>query len=162
MLRMTPWTLMAPWKPLAAWTGTPRDLNRMFGQSWSAVPGREHRLTDGVFGPASELFFDENAWHVRLVVPGVEPKDLNIEVSGNLLTVSGELGHETKGEHENIAGVTRGRFERRFTIPERVDVDKAEASYRHGILELTFPLEEAAKPRRIAITAADEGRQLDA
>jgi len=84
-------------------------------------------------------------------------------VTGNTLTVRGERA-TTKGESRepSLSEISYGRFERTFTIPKAVDANKVSASSRHGMLELTLPFEEAAKPRRIEITGAEGAKAIKA
>lgn len=95
---------------------------------------------------------------VRAQLPGVTPEQLNVQVVGNTLTIRGEVKHEYGPSKEN-GGFYRqelvsGTFERSFTLPTEVDSAKATAKLEHGILTLTLPKAEAAKPKQIQISAA--------
>jgi HSP20 family protein len=87
----------------------------------------------------------------------VDPKDVNIEVAGNTMTVRGERRREHKVD-PYLSEITYGRFERTLTLPESIDAEKVTAGYRNGLLELTLPLKESVKPRKIEI-AVDRNEQ---
>jgi HSP20 family protein len=120
-------------------------------------------LFDGVFGnraveaiadwaPHVETFVKGDALHVRADLPGVDPKDVDISVEGDLLTLRGER----KAEHQDASyrEITYGRFERRIRVPEGTDAEKISASYANGVLEITVPL---AKPvtRKVTVNVTN-------
>ncbi len=86
-------------------------------------------------------------------VPGVKKEDINIDVQGNLLTVSGERKSEgdVNDEHGLRHERSYGKFERSFTVPDGVNLDKVKAAYENGVLNLTIPKAEKAKARKIQI-----------
>jgi HSP20 family molecular chaperone IbpA len=72
-------------------------------------------------------------------------------------------GGAADGVEPVLSEISYGKFEREFTLPDEIDQEKVQAAYRHGMLELTLPLEESAKPRRIDIqTTAPEAKQIKA
>jgi len=87
------------------------------------------------------------------VLPGVDPKDVNIQVLGNALTISGERSssRETKESDYLHREISYGSFQRLIELPEGVDKDKLTAEYRNGILEITAPIAAAALPRKIEV-----------
>lgn len=93
---------------------------------------------------------DEDAWRVRVALPGFDPKNVDVSVSGRTLHV--------RAEQKDGDGVAR--FDEAVTLPGDVDVDSISARFRHGLLELTLPKSEAIKPRRIPIAAGDDQKQL--
>jgi HSP20 family protein len=98
---------------------------------------------------------------MALALPGISPDKVDIEIVGRTLRVHGERTAEQKTE-PIVSEITYGRFEREFTLPEEIDAKHVQATYRHGMLELVLPLAEGAKPHRIEIKAAPEGKQLHA
>jgi HSP20 family protein len=151
MLGMTRWT---PWTELA---GVHRDLDSLFNRVFSDV------RSQGVdaFSPAADLRRDGDMWKVSLALPGVSPDKVDIDIVGRTLRVRGERTPEVKTEPV-MSEITYGRFERELTLPEEIDAKHVQATYRHGMLELVLPLAEGAKPHRIAVKAAPEGKQLHA
>jgi HSP20 family protein len=152
MLGMTRWT---PWTELA---GVHRDLDSLFNRVFSETD-RSHSIE--AFTPAANVRRDGETWKVALALPGVSPDKVDIEIVGRSLRVHGERTAEEKTE-PIMSELTYGRFEREFTLPEEIDAKHVQATYHLGILELTLPLSEAAKPHRIAVKAAPEGKQLHA
>jgi len=90
---------------------------------------------------------------VKAAVPGVKAEDIDISVTGNLLTIKGEFKEEEGVEKANYIRRERryGSFSRSLTLPSSVDVDKAEAEFTDGILKLTLPKVEEAKPKTISV-----------
>jgi HSP20 family protein len=104
--------------------------------------------------PAADVWQDENAVFAELDLPGVNPADLDVTVTdGNVLTIAGE---RKAGEVGKEAWVRRerghGKFARTVELPFPVDASKVEAKYDAGVLRVTLPKSEAAKPRKIAVT----------
>ena len=152
MLNVTRWT---PWTELA---GVHRDLDSLFNR----VLGDTVRSQGlGAFVPAADVRREGDVWKVSLALPGVAPEKVDIDIVGRTLRVRGERIAEEKAEPVT-SEITYGRFEREFTLPEEIDAKHVQATYRHGMLELVLPLAEAAKPHRIAVTAAPESKELHA
>lgn len=126
-------------------------LNRFF--EWPSNP-TEQNLAEG-FTPAIETSIDKDGkkFRCQVMLPGIEPKDVNIQVLGNTLTISGERSStkETKESNYLHREISYGSFERQIELPEGVDKDKLAAEYRNGILELSAPIVAAALPRKIEV-----------
>ena len=100
-------------------------------------------------------FTTDDGWRVDVPLPGVDPKDVSLEVAGNNLTIRAEVPSEDK-EDTNVS-----RYEQTLMIPQFLDLEKLTASHRHGMLRLTVPLKESVKPRRIQIeTQVEDQKQL--
>ena len=150
MLGMTRWT---PWTELA---GVHRDLDALFNR---AVGDTRRSPNIDAFIPAADLRREGETWKVSLALPGISPDKVEIDIVGRTLRVQGERIADEKAESV-ISEITYGRFEREFTLPEEIDAQHVQATYRHGMLEVVLPLAEGAKPHRIAVNAAPEGKQL--
>lgn len=104
-------------------------------------------------GPAFNVWSDEHALHAEVDLPGVDPAKLDVSVTeGNRLVVQGERPLFEKEQavwHRQERGY--GTFTRELTLPTVIDVDKIEARYEQGVLRLTLPKAEAAKPRKITV-----------
>jgi HSP20 family protein len=98
---------------------------------------------------------------VSVALPGISPEKVDIDIVGRSLRIQGERTADEKAESV-IGEITYGRFEREFTLPEEIDAQHVQATYRYGMLELVLPLAEGAKPHRIAVKAAPEDKQLHA
>jgi len=95
----------------------------------------------------------DDAFIINASVPGLKPEDLNINVVGDTVTISGEIKEETKEEEANYIYRERrfGSFTRTVTLPTSLNPDKAEAVIENGVLTLTIPKAEAAKPKAIKV-----------
>lgn len=113
--------------------------------------------------PAVESFFKDGNWVIRVDLPGVDPKDIEVSVVGDTLTV--RASRERRGEEHNhnfeLREVAYGRIERSVTLPEGVKGDQIRASYHNGVLELTMPAPELAGRKIPVEIDAQERRQLE-
>jgi HSP20 family protein len=126
------------------------EFGRMFGRN---VFGTGPRWASA--GPAMNVWADDHAVYVQVDLPGVAADTLDVSVvEGNRLTIQGErpvVEVPNAVWHRQERGY--GTFTRELTLPTLVDADKVEAKYEHGVLTLTLPKAEAAKPRKIAVQA---------
>ena len=154
MLNMTRWT---PWTELA---GLHRDLDSIFGRVFGETGSRS---SVDMFAPAADLRREGDKWMLAMALPGVSPDKVDIDVVGRTLRIRGERLANDKAKSEPIISeIVYGRFEREFSLPEDIDAEHVEATYRHGMLELVLPLSEAAKPRRVEVKATPDAKQLHA
>ena len=133
------------WNPFVEMNALHQELDQAFGGSLDWVQAESERP----WVPATEVASDKDGWRLRMALPGIDPKDVAVDLNGDVLTVTGERRQEKTDRHLSEFGY--GRFERRFTLPDSVVADQVSASFEHGMLELTLPVTEAAKPRRIEI-----------
>ncbi len=152
MLGMTGWT---PWTELA---GVHRDLDSLFNRVFGETV---HPQSVDVFTPAANVRRDGDTWNVCLALPGISPEKVDIDIVGRTVRVRGERPADEKTALV-IGEITYGRFEREFTLPEEIDAQHVQATYHHGILELSLPVAEGAKPHRIAVKAMAEDKQIHA
>lgn len=110
----------------------------------------------GSWAPAVDVFEKDNDIVLRAELPGIDPKKVEIRVENNTLSLSGERNAETEVKKENYHRVERsyGKFSRSFTLPNVVDVEKIRAEYKDGILQLTLPKRDEAKPKQIQVQVA--------
>jgi HSP20 family protein len=106
--------------------------------------------------PAAEGRIEDGTYVIQLALPGMDPKDVEVSLMDNVLTVKGErkADHDTAGKDYFIREVAYGAFHRNFALPEAVDAGKVEAKYAKGMLEVRVPAPKAAKPRAIEVKAA--------
>lgn len=106
----------------------------------------------------------ENEFVVKATLPGIKPDDVQITVHGDTLTIRGEskAEEEKKGEQWHLRERRFGSFQRSVVLTTPVDSDKAQAHFEHGVLTLTLPKSEAAKPRQIKINGATQGQVANA
>ena len=135
------------WRPLSEMTNIDYEVDGVIERFFGERVGTENRS----WLPPMEATAGNDGWKVRMALPGIEPKDVHIEVEGKLLKVSGERSARDDTTIRHMSEIGYGRFERRFALPETVAPDKVKATFEHGMLELTLPSSESAKPRRIEI-----------
>ena len=107
------------------------------------------------WSPRVDVHETEDSVLIEADLPGIKPENVEIDVEGDVLTLSGErkTEREEKGEGYHRSERTFGRFERRFALPETVDREKIGAGYKDGVLTITLPKREAVKPRKIEVSA---------
>jgi HSP20 family protein len=127
-----------------------REVDRLFNQFWSDLPTRP-TATNGA-SPSFHVNATDDGWRIDIPIPGIDPKDVHLDVAGQTLSIRAEANGDGKE-----AGFTR--YEQSFTIPQFLDLEKLSASHRHGMLRLTLPLKESVKPRRIQIETQDEDQK---
>ncbi len=150
--RWSPFREEGMW-PFERLTNLHHEMDQVFGHLWDEAPGMGKLMQNGHgFAPAAEIISDKNAWHVRMALPGMEPKDVHVEVTDHMLTVTGErtMEEEKTGENRQTE-FSYGHFERSFILPKMVNVDGVTAGFENGMLDLMLPLMEAAKPRKIEV-----------
>ena len=122
-----------------------------------ALP-RGKAVQEGFIQPRMNITGDEKAWHISVEIPGVEEKDIVVEMKENSLIISGEKKQEKeeKDEEKGVYHVERsfGSFRRVVTMPEDVKADEITASYKQGVLDISLPRREQVKEesRKIEIT----------
>ena len=140
------------WRPFDDLTNLHHDVDRAFGR----VLGDSPVTSGGSWLPAAEATSGSDGWMLRMALPGIAPKDVNVEVQGDVLTVSGERSVKDEHGDRHLSEIGYGRFERRFTLPEDVATDQVTATFEHGMLELTLPVAESTKSRRIEIAGTKD------
>ena len=114
--------------------------------------------------PAMDLVEQDDAFVLKADLPGMGHEDLAIEVEGRVLTIAGERKPDHEQRRDGYVRMERafGQFRRELTLPEGVDPDAVSASFDRGVLTVTVPKPERARPRRIQIAASDEQRTIEA
>ena len=125
-----------------------RVFRQVFGDRGAASPA-------GAFSPALDVEESEDAFTLHVELPGVRADEVEVSLEENVLTIAGERSFYDAKEAEGFRRIERhfGRFHRSVRLPDRVDADAVQASYRDGMLTVTVPKAEESKPRRIQIQA---------
>ena len=125
-------------------------MNRLFNETLEQT-GEESSLT--AWSPAVDIYETEHKLVVKADLPEVDPKDLDIRVENNILTIRGERKFEKKVSEENYLRVERayGSFTRSFTLANTVNAEAIKADYQNGVLTLSIPKREEAKPKQIKV-----------
>ncbi len=141
---------LARWDPFREMISLREAMDRLFEESFVRPPLAPLR-TGGTL--AVDVRETDDAFIINASVPGLKPEDLNINVVGDTVTISGEIKEETKEEEANYIYRERrfGSFTRTVTLPTSLNPDKAEAVIENGVLTLTIPKAEAAKPKAIKV-----------
>ena len=138
------------WNPVDDVFSFQREVDRLFNQFWNDLPTR----TAAGQSPSFQVNPSDDGWRVDIPLPGVDPKNVNLEVAGTTLTIRAE----EPGEN----GERALRYEQSFTVPQFLDLEKITASHKHGMLRLTVPLKDSVKPRRIQIEGVGDKKQIAA
>ena len=155
------------WDPFAEMVSLQDRLNRLLNQSFGNPSpfsfGREseRQLAGGNFVPPVDVYEDDHTISLQAELPGMEEKDLDIRLENNILTISGERKFEKEDRQENFHRIERqyGRFSRSFTLPSAVDAEKIRADFENGILHITMPKSEEARPKQIKIGSGQGATQ---
>ncbi|HVN76442.1 MAG TPA: Hsp20/alpha crystallin family protein [Thermoanaerobaculaceae bacterium] len=141
------------WDPFKELSTVQDRMNRMFNDIWGHGRRVDEDYISGSWMPAVDVRETKDALEIAVEVPGLEPKDVEVSVENGVLTLKGTRRFEKATEGETYHRVERayGSFERSFSLPTNVDPEKVRAAYRHGVLHLTLPKREEAKPRSISI-----------
>jgi HSP20 family protein len=113
-------------------------------------------LSAGSFVPAVDIYEDKDKLVLKLEVPGIDEKDLDVHIENNTLTVKGERKFEKEEKEENFHRIERsyGSFYRSFALPSTVETDKVSAKYTAGVLKLELKKKAEAQPKQIKIEIA--------
>lgn len=144
-------TVMTRWDPFRELNALQQRMNRLFDEQYGG--SREESMTTGAFVPPVDVYEDEHSIQLKLEVPGIDEKDLDIKVENNVLTVSGERKLEKEEKQENFHRVERryGSFVRSFTLPNTVSTDDIQADYQNGVLKIRMAKRAEAKPKQIKV-----------
>lgn len=140
------------WDPFREVVTMQNRLNSLFRD----LNDSDNPLTTAAFVPAVDIYEDEKKVMLKLEVPGIEEKDLDVSVENNTLTVKGERKFEKEEKEENFHRIERryGSFYRAFTLPSTVDTEHVNAKYNAGVLKLELLKKPEAQPKQIKINVA--------
>jgi len=149
-------TLLTRWEPFREFS-TMQDrmnrMNRLFRESYSPE-APEEALTTTSFAPPVDIYEDEHNITLKLEVPGIDEKDIDVRVEGNTLTVHGERKIEKEEKEENFRRVERQYGS--FTLPSSVDTGQVSANYEKGLLKIKLAKKAEAKPKQIKVNVGSE------
>jgi len=130
-----------------------RMFNRLFDSSQNGWPFGEDATLTSSWAPACDIFEDKEGIRIIAEIPGVNPEAVKLSLENNTLTIRGEKKQIAKETTERVHRYERsyGVFERSFGLPTTVDPEKVEAEYANGLLTITLPKVERAKPREIQV-----------
>jgi len=143
------------WEPFRGATSLQDQINRVFNDVLERT-GEESSLT--AWAPAVDIYETEHELVLKADLPDIDPKDLDIRVENNILTIRGERKFEKNVNEENYLRVERsyGSFTRSFTLANTVNSEAIKAAYENGVLTLTIPKREEAKPKQIKVNVGTQ------
>ena len=149
-------TVLTRWDPYREFNNVQERLNRLFSASFNE--GKDESLATSSFAPAVDVYEDEHNVTLKIEVPGIDEKDIDVRIENNTLTVHGERKFEKEEKEENFRRVERqyGSFTRSFTLPTTVDAEKVSANYDKGILKISLAKKAEAKPKQIKVNVGSE------
>jgi HSP20 family protein len=129
-------------------------MNRLFNDSVSGRQSREDDLTSrGAWAPAVDIYERDGGLVLKAELPDMQREDIDVSVENNTLTIRGERKLDGEIKQENFHRIERayGKFVRQFALPPTVDAVKIAAEYKNGVLSVTLPMREEAKPRTVKV-----------
>jgi HSP20 family protein len=143
------------WDPFREVMTSQNNTNPLFSL-FRNMSEAELPLSAGNFVPAVDIYEDKDKLVLKLEVPGIDEKDLDVQIENNTLTVKGERKFEKDEKEENFHRIERsyGSFYRTFTLPSTVENDKISAKYTAGVLKLELKKKAEAQPKQIKVEIA--------
>jgi HSP20 family protein len=128
-------------------------MNGLFSDVRAQAPVRGEEIVQGAWIPAVDIFETNEAIVLKAELSGITAQDISVEVKDNTLTLKGEKKFEKEVKEENYHRVERsyGSFQRAFTLPGTIHQEKVKAKFKDGILEITLPKVEEAKPKQVKV-----------
>ena len=150
-------TLLTRWDPLRDLATMQNRINRFVRETYSPE-GPEEALTTTSFAPPVDIYEDEHNITLKMEVPGIDEKDIDVRIEDTTLTVHGERKIEKEEKEENFRRIERqyGSFTRSFTLPSSVDTGQVSANYDKGVLKISLAKKAEAKPKQIKVNVGSE------
>jgi HSP20 family protein len=141
------------WRPTRDLLNIRDEVNRLFDNFFTGLPERRRGLLEGEWAPSVDIAETDNEVVVTAELPGVKQDDVDITITDDVLTLKGEKKEEKEVKEKNYHRIERsyGSFQRSVSLPAGVQADKAKATYKDGVLHITVPKTEEAKPKQIKI-----------
>jgi len=140
------------WDPFRELTALQTEVNRLFSRVGGGDVTERQSWT-----PSIDVIETDDSIKLKAELAGMDPKDISIEVQDNVLTVSGERRFQEEVKEDKYYRIERryGSFTRSLALPQTVDENGIEAKYENGVLEVTVPKAEVAKPKKIAVATGE-------
>jgi HSP20 family protein len=148
---------LTPWSPFGSAFQLHRELDdlfsRFFGQEGAPAAYRPEANQPATWRPAIESYSQDGELHVRVALPGVDPKDVEVSVTNDTLTVRGErkASAEARDASAYVREFAYGTFERTLALPEGVDPGRVQAKFSNGMLDVTMPAPISVAPKKVEI-----------
>lgn len=159
-------TALTRWDPSGDFAAMRNLMDRFFDQPLGRLPFRGSEDLGTVANLSLDVVENGDTFVIKAAVPGIDPKDVEISVDEDVLTIKGEFNkqEETKDENYIRREIRTGSFQRQLRLPPTVEPEKAQASFEHGMLTLSIPKKAEARARSIKITPQGviEGEKAEA
>jgi HSP20 family protein len=154
LARRTPASSLTRWEPGRELQRLREEMDRLFEGVFGRGEGEGGGWLAGAWAPPVDLYETDDAFILKAELPGLTKDDIQLEVHESTLTLRGERKHEAEVKEARYHWRERayGSFQRSFWLPATMDVEKVQATFKEGLLELRLPKHEAAKPKHIDIT----------
>jgi len=143
--------MLTRWEPFRDLATLQDRIDRLFEDTFGRVraPSADEAFEGARWAPAVDILEKPNELVLRADLPGIDPKEVEISVENNTLTLRGERKFESDVKEDDFRRIERvyGSFVRSFSLPRAVDAEKVEAEYRNGVLEVKLPKRPEAKPK---------------
>jgi HSP20 family protein len=148
-------TVLTRFQPFREFSTLQDRVNQLFRNSYG---DSQEALTSTSFAPAVDVYEDEHKVTLKIEVPGIDEKDIDVRIENNTLTVHGERKFEKEEKEENYRRIERqyGSFTRSFTLPNTLDHEHVNANYEKGVLKISLAKKAEAKPKQIKVNVAGE------
>lgn len=145
---------LVKWDPFKDLLSIQDRMNRLFDETLTRTGrGEGEELARGVWSPAVDIYETDESIVLKAEIPGIDKKEVSIEVKDNMLILKGERKFEKEIKEENYHRMERayGAFQRTFTLPNIIEKENVKAKYKDGILEITLPKVKEAKPKHMKV-----------
>lgn len=142
---------IAPWRPFKELERIRKEMDQLWESFFERRPFRGEEISE--WFPSIDFSETKNNYVIKAELPGIDPKNVDISLTENVLTIKGEKKQEKEEETENYHFVERsyGSFTRSIRLPGQVQSDKISATYKNGVLKIVLPKTEEAKKKEIKI-----------
>ncbi len=141
------------WNPWREMSTLQNRINSLFNEPFFRSDRGDDELSLGAWHPVVDMFENDDKIVIKAELPGVDKKDISVDVKDRVLTLSGERNYDHEVKEENYYRRERayGKFKRAFNLPADVDPDKIKADFKDGVLKIELPKPEAQKPKQITV-----------
>jgi HSP20 family protein len=144
---------LVKWNPMREMETWQNRINSLFDRGLFPSLSLNDDMSLGNWRPVVDIYENDDTLVVKAELPGVDKKDIRVDLKDGVLTLSGERSHEKEVKEENYYRKERawGSFHRSFNVPADIDPDKIKAEFKDGILKVEIPRPEEKKPKKIAV-----------
>ena len=152
-------TRQSLWNPAAGHDPMRQLLTRLFDAAEGSSGNDDSSVVTSQWMPLVDIREEADRFVLLADIPGVDPKDIDVQMDKGLLTIKGERALEPKGEHQRFSRTERvhGVFHRRFALPDSADAERITASGHNGVMQIVIPKRPETTPRKIQVGSTHEG-----